>query len=216
MRGRLTLHYISVFLMTCLVGTTLCAQQNSSWQLALEKDGIEVYVHRSVDMRVRGFKACATLNVPFDSLEVIFDKIEDYPEWQAKIKTAKMVHEFSDKKYHFQSRTKLPWPSKNHDLMWRVEKGWDERDGSLVYKQVCSSNTMPDKMLQGSVLQAFASWRLKPVNEDEVEITYYLSVDKGGKIPSWIINLLSPNNPYDTLVNLQSMRPGDLDELVLD
>ncbi len=183
--------------------------------MALDKDGIEVYVHRSQDMRVRGFKAIASLNMPFDSLEVIFDKVEDYPTWQSHIKTARLMHEVSDKRYHFQSRTRLPWPAKNHDLMWRVEKGWDERDGSLVYKQVCSSNTMPEKITQGTILQAFASWRLKPVSEDEIEITYYLSVDKGGKIPGWIINLMSPSNPYHTLANLQGMRPVS-DDLALE
>ena len=212
MRGIFTL--LPIFILFLLIRPSeLSAQYVGAWQPAIERDNIEVLIHRSQDLRVRGFKATTTIYLPFDSLEAIFDDVVSYPEWQTMFRETKVVHRVSDSRFHYYARTNLSWPAKNHDLMWRVEKEWDSRDGSLVYNQVCSSNTMPEKIKHGTIMQAFASWRLKPISEDEIEVTFYLHVDKGGRIPSWLINLLSPDNPHEILVNLRGrglLPEGDL------
>ena len=215
MRGPFTL-LKSLFFLLILNTTPVLSQYGGAWQPAIEKDNIDVYIHRSQDLRVRGFKATTTIYLPFDSLETIFDDVAAYPEWQTMFRNTKVVHRVSDSKFHFYARTNQSWPAKNHDLMWRVEKEWDSRDGSLVYNQVCSSNTLPEKIKNGTIMQAFASWRLKPISEDEIEVTFYLMVDKGGRIPSWLINLLSPDNPHEILSNLKSRGWLPDGELALD
>ncbi len=216
MRVKLTLTLLFSIISTYLMMAQHWGSHTSCWELAIEKNAVEVYVHRSTESGVRGFKAVTTIGLPLDSIEVIFDDIESYADWQVNVKDAKIMHEVSDMMYHFNTRTSLPWPSKNQDLMWRAEKDWDEIDGSLVYNQVCSNNTMPEKIRKSSVVQAFASWRLTPMSEHEVKITYYLTVDKRGKIPGWVINFLNPDSPYETLHNLQAMSMTDTDEMALE
>ena len=213
MRGKSTLFIILVLVVSAYM---TYGQHNSCWELAIEKNDVEVFVHQSHESRTRGFKAVTTLSIPFDSVETIFDDIAEYPKWQSNVKTAKIMHEVSDVEYHFATRTSLPWPSKNQDLMWRAEKEWDIKDGSLVYNQVCSNNTMPEKVRNSAVVQAFASWRLTPMSESEVKITYYLTVDQRGKIPTWIINMLNPDAPFDTLSNLQGMTLNSGDQIALE
>lgn len=138
-----------------------------------------------------------------DSLEAIFDDVEAYPDWQESVKEAKVVHKISDDRYHYYSRTQQGWPAKDRDLIWAVEKSWDENSAALVYDQVCSTNTLPDTRHEGITSQAFVSWRLEPTAENEVKVTYNLTVQQGGRVPNWLIAMLSADGPYKTLSSLK-------------
>lgn len=194
------------------VATLLCmslypsayAQHEGTWHKAIDKNNIEVEIYRSPDLKVRGFKAETTLYMPFDSVQAIFDRIEKYPDWQPTIKEAKKVYQRSEKNYHVFTKERLAWPAKERDFMWAVNKEWDDRKQALVYDLVCSSNTLPDRGNYGSAMQAFISWWIEPVSEDEIKIVYYMTVDRGGKLPTWMISMLNPDLPYKTLENLRS------------
>ncbi len=197
--------YILAYILICL-GLTVPVQSQweGTWHTAIDKNNIEVKIYRSPDLKVRGFKAETTIYMPFDSVQAIFDRIEKYPEWQSGVKEAKKIYQRSEKSYHVFTREKLAWPAKDREFMWAVNKEWDDRKQALVYDQVCSSNTLPDKNQYGSVLQTFSSWWLEPINDDEIKIVYYTTVDKGGKLPAWVIGMLNPEIPYKTLENLRS------------
>lgn len=198
----------------CLVLCLLClcssmAQPEGSWRTAIDRNNIEVKIYRSSDLKVRGFKAETTLYMPFDSVQKIFDNVERYPKWQATVKEAKKIYQRSEKSYHVFTKENLPFPAKNREFMWAVNKEWDERRQAMVYDLVCSSNTLPDKNDYGAIMQTFTSWWLEPVSEDEVKIIYYTTVDMGGKIPAWVISLLNPELPYKTLENLRAYSYSD-------
>ncbi len=180
------------------------AQRENAWQTAVSKNNIEVKLYQSEDLKVRGFKAETTLYMPLDSLEAIFDRIGSYPTWQESVKEAKLVYTRSSKNYHIFTRERLAWPAKNREFMWAINKEWDERTGALVYDQVASNNTLPEYN-DDSISQVFISWWLNPISADEIEVTYYLTIDHGGKMSSWMVNMLDPNLPYKTLDNLRSL-----------
>ncbi len=203
MRRRYTQLIFIAFFSLPFAANPMWSQQYGQWRLALDKNNVEVYIHRSTDMRVRSYKATTTVNMPLDSLEVILDDIDNYPTWQSHVKEAEMVYRRSDSTYHVRTTTDFPWPNKDRELMWAVHKEWDRRSATLVYDQICSTNTIPDRNRHGSILQAFVSWRLDPINDDQVKITMAMTVDKGGKIPNWMINMLSADAPYHTLSNLK-------------
>lgn len=198
--------------------TIVHAQPDRYWKLVIDKNDIEVRTYRCANMRIRGYRATTTVNMELDSLEAILDNIKKYPDWQTHYRDSKVVHRNSDDAYHFFTKTKWPFPAKKKDLMWSVEKEWDPKDRSLVYDQVCSTNTLPERSPSGSVMQVFGSWRLHPVSESEIEVTYMLTVDKGGKIPNWLINMLNADSPFKILSNLRTMQPPqeELDENILD
>ena len=180
------------------------AQYEGTWHKAIDKNNIDVKIYRSPDLRVRGFKAETTIYMPFDSLEAVFDRIEKYPEWQPTVKEAKKVYQRSSQNYHVFTKERLAWPSKERDFMWAVNKQWDDHQQALIYDLVCSSNTLPEKGNHGTVMQAFITWWLQPISEDEIKVIYYMTVDRGGKLPTWMISMMNPDLPFKTLENLRA------------
>lgn len=194
-----------VFLFILLISGAAIGQVPSEWRQVIDKNSVEVYLHHCHEKNVRAFKAVTTVSIPIDSLEELFDDVEQYPNWQPSVKEAKVVHRASDSRYHFYSRNNQGWPSRDRDLMWAVEKNWDESSASLVYDQVCSTNTLPEVGNHGIASQAFVSWRLQPVTETETRITYNFTIQQGGRIPNWLLAMMSADEPYKALANLKNL-----------
>ena len=192
------------FVMIFPLALQVRAQFPSEWKQVIDKNNVEVFIHQCHEANVRGFRAVTTISMSIDSLESIFDKVEEYSKWQSSVKEAKIVHRSSDDRYHYYSRTQQGWPAKDRDLIWAVQKSWDENTATLVYDQVCSTNTLPEKRSEGGLAaQAFVSWRLQPTAENEVKVTYTLSVQQGGRVPNWLMAMLSADGPYKTLASLK-------------
>jgi len=209
-----------LFFITILFGSNWSAMGQSStneWRQVIDKNNVEVYTHQCHESNVRAFKATTKVNMPLDSVEVIFDNVADYSSWQQSVKESKVVHRASDDQYHYYSRTQMGWPTKDRDLIWAVEKTWDNRSAALIYDQICSTNTLPESKHEELTSQAFVSWRLEPIGENQVKITYNLTVQQGGRIPNWLISMLSADGPYKTLANLKDMEiKGDGNSASLD
>ncbi|MCB0689447.1 MAG: hypothetical protein KDC53_23070 [Saprospiraceae bacterium] len=216
MRVTFTLILPPIALLLLNYGTVQC-QIPSEWRQVIDKNNVQVYLHECHQQNVRAFRAVTSISLPIDSVEVLFDAVEEYPSWQQNVKEAKVVHRASDSRYHFYTRNHQGWPSKDRDLIWAVEKKWDSNTASLVYDQVCSTNTLPDKGNSGIASQAFVTWRLQPVSETETRISYNFTIQQGGRIPNWLLSMLTADEPYKTLSNLRDLEiKGDGNTASLD
>jgi hypothetical protein len=195
----------------------LFGQIPSDWKQVVDKNNVEVFLHHCHEQNIRAFRAVTTISLPLDSLEAIFDNVQNYSKWQESVKESKVVHRTSDSRYHFYTRNHQGWPAKDRDLMWAVEKNWDEITNILIYDQVCSTNTLPEKNNPGVASKAFVSWRLQPVSETETKISYNFTIQQGGRIPNWLLSMLSADAPYKTLANLKDQEVlGDGNTASLD
>lgn len=186
------------------------AQQSEKWKQAIDRDDVQVYSYYCPQMQVRASKAVTILRIPIDTLEDILDEVDQYPNWQEEVTAAKVIHRRSDLVYHISSTNDQGFLARKHDLVWAVEKFWDERTASLVYDHVCSSNTLETRRSSRSQsIQAFVSWRLRPISETEIELTYMLTVDQNGKPPQWALGLLDPQSGFQTLLNLRNHKVSD-------
>lgn len=193
---------VSIFATSITVNAQYLDQQ---WHLAIDKNDIEVFTYKGHEVPVRGFKAKTTIGMPIDSFETILDEVSKYADWQDQVRSAKVVHKKSDDIYHFYAKVDVPFPGKDRDLIWAVHKEWDAQDGVLIYDQVCSTNTLPERIKESAITQVFGNWRLRPVSESEVEVTYILMVDRAGRMTSWLLHMLNPDTPYNMLNNLRNL-----------
>ncbi len=199
-----TLLPISLFLTFLQIDSQIQAQISGDWRQVIDRNEVEVYIHHCPEQNARAYRATATINMALDSLEKIFDRVEDYPKWQESVREARIVYRSSDSRYHYYSRNRQGWPAKDRDLMWAVEKTWDPATATLVYDMVCSTNTLPEKNNYGIATQAFVSWRLQPISETEVRVSCNLTIQQGGRIPNWLLSMLDAETPYHTLSRLKS------------
>ncbi len=184
---------------------SLLGQPSNLWQLARDREGVEVYIHRAVERQVKGFKATTTVNISMEDLETILDNVDEYPNWHAGVKYAKKILKKTEETFYVLVKTNNAWPAKDQELTWFVNKHWDKSEGYLFYDQICSLNVSAEKRVNEQIPQAWGGWRLRELESGEVEIQYILSADQGGKLPTWLINILSADNPHKTLCNLKAL-----------
>jgi hypothetical protein len=48
-------------------------------------------------------------------------------------------------------------------------------------------------------------WLLTPLTKGDVSVTYEMSVDPGGNIPKWLVNLMAVDLPFNTLQKLRNI-----------
>ncbi len=48
-------------------------------------------------------------------------------------------------------------------------------------------------------------WLLTPFTKSDVSVTYELSVDPGGNIPKWLVNMMAVDLPFNTLQKLRNI-----------
>jgi len=207
--GKLYISFTIVILLG-LLWITPSFGQTDLWKLARHRQGVEVYIHRSVERQVKGFKATATVDMSLEELEAILDNVEEYPTWHTGIKEARKILNETDHTFYLLTKTNSAWPAKDQELCWFVNKHWDQSQEFLFYDQICSLNLSPEKRINEQIPQAWGGWRLKKLESGEVEIQYILSADQGGRLPTWLINILSADNPHKTLLNLKAM--GEVDK----
>jgi hypothetical protein len=199
-----TLLIITVYFTFIHVDPQIQAQITGDWRLVIDRNDVKVHIHHCPEQNARAYRATATIYMGLDSLEKILDQVEDYPKWQESVREARIVYRSSDSRYHYYSRNRQGWPAKDRDLMWAVEKTWDQATATLVYDMVCSTNTLPEKNNNGIAAQAFVSWRLQPISETEVRVSCNLTIQQGGRIPNWLLTMLDAESPYQTLSRLKS------------
>ncbi len=194
---------ILAVLLLCQVSTLVGQVRPEVWKSVINRDDIEVFSHKYPDAGIRGIKAETSVGMSLDSLVVLLDAVDRYPQWQVSMKETKLVYRQSDTQYHFSSKQKQAWPARDKDLMWATERKWDDRLELMIIDQVCSNNTLPEKNNPGVSQKVFVSWILEP-KEDEVKITYVLTVDHRGSIPNWMLTMLNADTPYQMLLKLRN------------
>jgi hypothetical protein len=121
---RVTSTTVIITVLFCL-NQVLFGQIPSDWKQVVDKNNVEVFLHHCHEQNIRAFRAVTTISLPLDSLEAIFDNVQNYSKWQESVKESKVVHRTSDSRYHFYTRNHQGWPAKDLDLMCAVEKNRD-------------------------------------------------------------------------------------------
>ncbi len=49
-----------------------------------------------------------------------------------------------------------------------------------------------------------ARWEVAMVNNKDLSIQYFLRIDPGGSVPTWLVNMAMAEGPYVTFKNLRA------------
>ena len=177
--------------------------QEGEWKKSLDKDGIIIYTRKLENLRFDEFLAETTINGTVEDFKAHITDIDDYSEWLSDCKSAEII-ERPDKNtilYHMQ--VKVPFPFENRDIVQQIQLIETADKLEVLITNHPDKFPAEDKFIR--MEEAYGSWKLEQINENEVSITFQYYADPSGDIPAWLVNSFIVKSPHESVKNLRDM-----------
>jgi len=194
---------INIVLFGCFI--TVFSMQGFSqnnWEIDKNKDGIKVYTRALKDSDFKSFKAVIEVSASSDEIIKILKNADAYTKWYGYTKTSKLLKTKNEIQYNY-VETIFPWPYENRDMVYKMSiKKYSSGAVKVLLKGL--PNYFPEKKGIVRMKKAEGYILLKPKN-GKTEIIFYMQIDPGGNIPSWLANNSIASLPFETLSGLRKI-----------
>jgi len=187
---------------------------DEGWTLVRDRQGIKVY-HRKISLTpIKVFKGVAELETDLTTLCAFLMDIQNFPSWVVmcdSIDLLKPANESANRidqvAYYIYTVNRPPWPVKPRDNVVYVAVIQDPESLALIIKAIALPDLIPHK--QGFVRcpLLMIQWKLRPLDNGNVEFTFETIIDAGGWVPAWIINFYAVDIPHTTILNIREQMP---------
>lgn len=178
------------------------ANAQTDWVLTKQSDGIKVYTKPTVS----GFKAYYGIDTIKATLIQCANLIMDLPttaKWSQNCVHAEVIkNESPILKYEY-FQTDLPFPISDRDVLFKATLTIDTIN-HVVIKQLKSA---PDYIARNAdylrIEDIHGKWQFKAIENDQIEVIYEMYPNPSGKLPSWLVNMMVVQEPFESLEQLK-------------
>lgn len=191
-----------------LLGATLASGNAlaESWKLELDEGGVKLYTSDSERSPVKTYKVTTTVRGNLSSLVALLNDHTAQPKWMDKVLSVEKLQQMKDGENLFYTVFDAPWPAKDQDNV--LYSKWSQ--DPVSYEMVQTVMAEPEYLneAKGRQRQAFykAEWRLLPMGNGNVHVTYQAEIDPGLKrVPDWMKNMFVYEMPVKTIQNMNAL-----------
>jgi hypothetical protein len=186
----------------CFVSlSSLYAQKDC--KLKKDLDSIKVYTCHNDTSRFKSIVAEFTLHTTLDQLaQFVFDT-PNYTTWQFNTIEAQTIRKISSSEQIYHTVIEAPWPVIDRDMVVRMRI--QRSDQNMVIHTESEEGILPRKELYVRVPSSRGMWIVKEKNKNILQIKYTMQIDPGGAVPSWLVNWVCAQAPYESFKNLKAI-----------
>jgi hypothetical protein len=184
----------------CMI-TAVKAQD--TWELRRNENGITIYSRRH-DNLVE-LHLLTEFNSTTDNLINQLMNIPNYVNWVYGNKRSFIIKKINDHDIIYFTEAHLPWPIADRDLVIELTITPASATNPLTIIAKSIDGILPPKPHFIRVPYSVATWHVIPVPGNKIKIDYTFSLDPGGSIPSWLVNLTIATGPYKSFLKLGDM-----------
>jgi len=173
-------------------------------KLKKDDDGIKIYTCEESDSKFKSLRVETSLQgVTLAELKSFLLKASNYTTWQYNMIEAKELKSINDHEIIVRSVVHAPWPVTNREMITNVNVAVEQSANELT--MVIKSIPYEYPLEKGLVRVPFseATWKVKEEGGDQLAVRYFLRIDPGGSIPSWLVNMAMAEGPYSTFKSLK-------------
>ncbi|SDS04772.1 START domain-containing protein [Mucilaginibacter mallensis] len=202
----LTIFTLFLFMLTA-------ASAQDKWELRRNEDGITIYSRQSPDGKLVELRLLCQLDAtPGELIKQLMD-IDSYSSWVYSNKKSGIIKKINDHDIIYFTEAHLPWPIQDRDLVVELNIEPTTTPNAQQIIQVKSINgILPPKKHFIRVPYSMVTWRITPVPGNKINVDYTFSLDPGGSIPRWLINLTLTTGPYKSFVKLRELLKAERDK----
>jgi hypothetical protein len=173
-------------------------------KLKKDNDGIKVYTCEEVDSKFKSLRVETSFQqVTLDELKSLLLDAENYINWQYNMIESKKLQTINDHEIIVRSVIHAPWPVTNREMITHVNVAVQQGPGELT--MIIKSIPYEHPVEKGLVRVPFseATWQVKVEHDTQLTVQYFLRIDPGGSIPSWLVNMAMAEGPYSSFKNIK-------------
>jgi len=194
--------------LACLLMLSLNSQMVQAWELQTPQNeaSVKVWTQSEQGTNFKAFRGEVIINAPLDQVVSVIRDTPNVPQWYYKSKLAKQLKRLNDHQSLNYSVTDLPWPVSDRDLVILATVSNDS-DGGVTIQMRAQPDAYPPQIGLIRVPRLEGFWKLQPQHSDtsqpSVKVTLQISTEPGGDIPSWLVNAMVVDMPFNSLKNLK-------------
>jgi len=179
----------------------LTSYSQSVWKLEKDASGIQVYTRKVSDSSIKEYKAVTIIKTSLKSLVNKITDGEHLKDWNYKTTKSSLLEKKSDNEYLVYMYNDLPWPAKNRDHISELKL--EMISNSLTKISITS---VPEKLTENRgvvrVVNFSGFWLLEKTKLG-VKVIQQMHGDPGGSLPTFIVNSMLVNAPFNTFSRLK-------------
>ncbi|HEY9114288.1 MAG TPA: START domain-containing protein [Bacteroidales bacterium] len=177
--------------------------QETDWKLEKEKDGISVFTREVGGLKIKEFKATATIRTNTEFLVAMVLDAETYVDWIDKMEVAEIIEKVNSNEFYIYSEVDVPWPFENRDIVTLNKVNRNHENGSVKIEIAAVTGKVPEKEGVVRMPESGGFWQFTPQKDGKTAVVYQYLADPGGGIPDWLVNAFLVDGPYKTLENMK-------------
>lgn len=181
--------------------------RDNDWELEKDKGEIKIYSRKVNQSRYKEFKGETVLDTSFTAVLGLLNDVAACKHWIHLCAESKTLSEkLGEKGFEriIYQVTDLPFPASNRDNIYKATVIWSKNNKSVRIQL----ESLPDYLEKTSnirVIDSYGEYKAEPLEGNKVKLTWKHFVNPGGRLPSFIVNILSVNIPYKSLRNFRRL-----------
>lgn len=174
---------------------TLAAEQ---WKLLRDQQGIRIYSQKVNGSKYEAFKGIIVLQSSPASILGLLDHTEASTEWVQFCTFGKTLKSNGFSERYIYQVTDLPFPLATRDAVFRATTSYNPVTQAITVTLAAAADFYPaTEYVRIRIGSGY--FHLRPIDDDNTEVTWQLHVDPGGAIPAFLINMMLVEIPFQSL-----------------
>lgn len=186
--------------LTVLMFALTVTQGQENWELRRNENGITIYSQRHNN--IVQLRLLTEFNASSESLIAQLQNINNYVNWVYGNKRSGIIKKISNNDIIYFTEAHLPWPIQDRDLVIELNIKPANATEPLTITAKSIDGILPPKKHFIRVPYSLATWRVTPIPGNKIKIDYTFSIDPGGSIPGWLVNMTIAKGPYESFLKL--------------
>lgn len=164
---------------------------------------LKVYSCPSKDEKLNKIRTEVILeNTTFERfLEFVWD-VENYVTWQYNTVEATILKSKGNSMI-YRTVVEAPWPLSNREMFTEIESRYDSLGKKLQIITRSMNYEYPSDNDLVRVPFSKGVWDVSLLGKSSLKVVYTLTIDPGGSVPSWLLNMAIAEGPYQSFTNLK-------------
>ena len=175
------------------------------WELSRDQDGIQVYKREKYGSSFNEVRSITVIRSSLNRLVYLIKDPTLRPVWDQYCGQVYVYEKISDEEELVYLNSKMPWPVTDRDMLSRLTLTQDPNSLIVTVRSVATRGILPLHNDRIRVTEATSQWTLIPLGRGLVKISISTHLEPAGPIPSWLINILSVNSPFEALRRFRAL-----------
>jgi hypothetical protein len=175
------------------------------WKFAKEKDGIRIYTRNEDSISVKSFKGIVDLKTTMEKMKHVVGRTESFEWWDESITEIKVLAYEEEKMIRYYLVYDTPWPLTDRDLCAEAIITNDPVTGTRKVRATALPGVVPEYKDKVRIKYYWQQWTMEPQGDGIVHVTLEGSVDPGGAIPTWLVNMVITDTPLNIITKLRNI-----------